>query len=680
MTKPVKYINHKYLLRVIFAISFLPFSLFAKDEPVLKNGYTVQISKEKSNEYDISDAMQYLEDPSGHITINQLFTGSYDTAFTSTLKKRGPFQNQAGYFWARLKINYEDDKNENWDFVVHPTGDWSMDTIEFYNPDAQGHYGTPSLSGYNIPLDQRELTTAATVFPIHMNKGPQVLYLRYHKGKWMDITPKMAFFIESADAYNRAHRDEFWLQGIYLGAIIILILYNIFVFSAFHDKTHPVLVITVFVYALFWLSRTNILTDIFMPGHPDLNLKIFFYAFIPLFNILGTMYPLIVLRLKHYLPKLFNAQFIFVVITTILYVVQGVFGYKQFLTLVINVFSSLEVLFNILGIAIAIKRTVPYSKIILISYLALFPISIMFYVAKIEGLKPTLFTSNAFQIGTAFQFTMFTFVLSSRLNLIRKEKEEAQKNRLAMAHENERLVREQNEMLEIKVKERTEELEEEKQKSESLLLNILPAETASELMKYGKATARSYDKVSVMFADIKGFSKIAEQLSPEILVQEIDRYFKAFDDIITKYGIEKIKTIGDAYLCVSGLPANLENSTDKAIMAAIEMQEFVNGIKKERSKSGEPFFEVRIGIHTGPVVTGVVGNKKFAYDIWGNTVNIAARMEQNSEPGKINISEETWNEVKTKFNCQFRGPVDAKNIGKLNMYFVERMAEDVTTG
>ncbi len=673
-----KYINPKYLLWGFFAFILRPCCIYANIQPTPKNVPIIQISKEKSDFYDISEAMQYLEDPSGKITLNQILSGNYDTEFTSVLKKRKPFQNQAGYFWARLKIKTEDEKNENWDFVVHPTGDWSMDTVGFYNPDAQGLYGPPSLSGYNIPLDKRELNIAATVFPIHINKGGQVLYLRYHKGKWMDITPKMAFFIESRDGFNGGHRDEFWLQGIYLGAIIILILYNVFVFYAFHDKTHPVLVITVFIYAVFWLSRTNILTDIFMPGHPALNLKILFYAFIPLFNILGMMYPLIVLRLKHYLPKLFNAQFIFVVITTILYLVQGVFGYKQFLTLVINVFSSLEVVFNIVGIAIAIKRMVPYSKIILISYLALFPISIMFYVAKIEGLKPTLFTSNAFQIGTAFQFTMFTFVLSSRLNLIRKEKEEAQRNQLLMARENARLIEEQNEILENKVKERTEELEEEKQRSESLLLNILPAETASELMKYGKATAKSYDKVSVLFADIKDFSKIAEQLSPEVLVQEIDHYFKTFDDIVTKYGIEKIKTIGDAYLCVSGLPVSVENSTEKAVMAAIEMQEFVCSVKNERSLSGEPFFEVRIGIHTGPVVAGVVGNKKFAYDIWGDTVNIAARMEQNSEPGKINISEQTWKDVQTKFNFLFRGLVDAKNIGKLNMYFVERMKDSVT--
>ena len=677
MTARKKYRNHKYLLRALFALILFPISLFASNSVTQKYGNVVRLSKEKSERYDISDAMQYLEDTSGRITINQLITGAYDIAFTSKLKKRGPFQNQTGYFWARLKIYSEDEKNDNWNFVVHPTGDWSMDTVAFYYPDAQGRYGSPSMSGYDIPLYKRELNTAATVFPIPMNKGEQVLYLRYHKGKWMDITPKMAFFIESNNAYNRAHRDEFWLQGIYLGAIIILILYNIFVFFAFHDKTHPVLIATVFIYALFWLSRTNILTDIFIPENPALNLKIFFYSIIPVFNILGIMYPMFVLRLKNYLPKVYNAQLIFVLITTSLYLVQGVFGYTQFLTFIVNIFSSLQIAFNIIGISIGIRKKVPDSKIILFSYLILFPISLMFYMAKLGGLKPTLFTSNAFQIGTAFQFTMFTFVLSSRLNLLRKEKEEAQKNQLAMAHENERLVKEQNEILEIKVKERTVELEDEKQRSESLLLNILPAETATELMKFGKATARSYEKVSVMFADIKDFSKIAELLSPEILVQELDRYFKAFDDIVTKYGIEKIKTIGDAYLCVSGLPGDAEKSAEKAVSAALEMQEFVCGIKRERSQLGDPFFEVRIGIHTGPIVAGVVGNKKFAYDIWGDTVNIAARMEQNSEPGRINISEETWNQVKTKFNCLFRGPVDAKNIGLLNMYFVECITENI---
>ena len=211
----------------------------------------------------------------------------------------------------------------------------------------------------------------------------------------------------------------------------------------------------------------------------------------------------------------------------------------------------------------------------------------------------------------------------------------------------------------------------EKLRSDELLLNILPAETAEELKKYGKASAKSYDEVTVFFSDVKGFTMIAAQLSAEDLVKEIDSYFQAFDNIVEKHGLEKIKTIGDAYLCVGGLPVPDSRAAEKVIMAALEMQEYVKRVKEEKIIKDQPYFEVRFGINSGPCVAGVVGIKKFAYDIWGDTVNMAARMEQHSEPGKINISESTYQLVKDKFKFTYRGLVEAKNKGGTKMYYVD---------
>ena len=223
--------------------------------------------------------------------------------------------------------------------------------------------------------------------------------------------------------------------------------------------------------------------------------------------------------------------------------------------------------------------------------------------------------------------------------------------------------------LENKVEERTNELYLEKKKSDDLLLNILPEEVAMELKQTGRTTPRSYEVATVMFTDFENFTLKSEKLSPEELVTIIDTCFKKFDEIISRHKIEKIKTIGDAYLCVSGLPDTKDHDAENVVRAALEILEAIKAFRQGESENS--YFDIRIGIHTGPLVAGVVGDKKFAYDIWGDTVNTAARMEQNSEANKINISQSTYELVKDKFNCSFRGKRAAKNKGMIEMYFVE---------
>lgn len=215
------------------------------------------------------------------------------------------------------------------------------------------------------------------------------------------------------------------------------------------------------------------------------------------------------------------------------------------------------------------------------------------------------------------------------------------------------------------------EIEEEKARSEELLLNILPAETAEELKRDGKAQAQGYNQVTVLFSDFKGFSQIAEKMSPHELVSELHAYFEAFDGIIGKYGIEKIKTIGDAYMCAGGLPVANETHALDVVRAGLEIQEYMEKVKAQKQLLGLPYFEARLGIHTGPVVAGIVGIKKFAYDIWGDTVNTAARLESEGKIGKVNISQNTFELVQDQFTCSYRGKIPAKNKGEIDMYFVE---------
>lgn len=214
-------------------------------------------------------------------------------------------------------------------------------------------------------------------------------------------------------------------------------------------------------------------------------------------------------------------------------------------------------------------------------------------------------------------------------------------------------------------------LDRQKEEIERLVLNILPEEVATELRTEGTATPRHYNNVSVLFTDFKGFTKIAGNLTPDELVAELNEFFVAFDEIAERNNLEKIKTIGDAYMCAGGIPTENNTHPFNAVQAGLEMQEFMKKTNEIRASKNQQIWGLRIGIHTGPVVAGVVGKKKYAYDIWGNAVNIASRMESSGEAGKLNISATTYELIKDRYKCTFRGKIYAKNVGDIDMYFVE---------
>jgi class 3 adenylate cyclase len=232
--------------------------------------------------------------------------------------------------------------------------------------------------------------------------------------------------------------------------------------------------------------------------------------------------------------------------------------------------------------------------------------------------------------------------------------------------------------LEQIINKRTEDLIIEKEKSEALLANVLPKNTASEIMAKGKATKIKYNFVTVLFSDIQGFTKIAEEMNPEVLIDELDKFFFHFDSVVEKYGIEKIKTIGDAYMCAGGIPEKNRTNPVEVILAALEMQTYMNRLKETSELQGMKYWDIRIGIHTGTVVAGVVGQKKLSYDIWGDTVNTASRMESSGEAGKINISGTTYEFVKDFFECEFRGKMPVKYKGEIEMYFVNGIAKGLS--
>lgn len=214
-------------------------------------------------------------------------------------------------------------------------------------------------------------------------------------------------------------------------------------------------------------------------------------------------------------------------------------------------------------------------------------------------------------------------------------------------------------------------ISQEREKSEKLLLNILPAEVAGELKDHGVSTPRFHEHCSVIFTDFVGFTQIAENLSPQELVLELDRCFSYFDQVARHHNLEKLKTIGDAYMAATGIPNPNPTHAIDISLAALEIRDFMTAMRGIKTDQGLPYWELRIGIHSGTLVAGVVGESKFAYDVWGDTVNLASRMESSGESGQINISKATYEQIKYFFDCEHRGKVKAKRKGEIDMYFLK---------
>lgn len=469
----------------------------------------------------------------------------------------------------------------------------------------------------------------------------------HHKGGlWGSIT-----LGRDEDILEARDKSLFW-DILIIGALFILFVYHIGIFTLRRTETAALLFgMTCLAGLLRTIVIENRVIYILFPNFNFSAAYIIEYASIPLactlfgFFVYSFFPEEFTKTARRIIILLALPQFLMIFLTS-----------HEFYTgkvLWIQVITLLELLYYMVVIVRALKRRRRMAPLSFIGYF----IILGSCVNDILYARLLIDTTNLVTMGFFIFVLMQAYLLASKISFGVKTTENLSKE-----------LNHLNVHLEDKVVERTRELEQEKRKSDELLLNILPYETAEELKEKGYSEAKQYELVTVLFTDFVNFTRAAEHMNPKDLVGELHECFKGFDNIIAKYNIEKIKTIGDAYLAVSGLPNEAPEHAENIVKAAFEIREFM---KQRRREIGSRTFEIRVGIHSGPVVAGIVGVKKFGYDIWGDTVNTAARMEQHSIGGKINISQTTYDLVKDKFDFEYRGEIEAKNKGAMHMYFVE---------
>jgi len=532
--------------------------------------------------------------------------------------------------------------------------------------------------GTNYPFFDRPFIYGGFAVPLTFhNSDIQTYYLRIVSDR-TKIVP-LSFRRLSSLLNLKSNKDV--IHGAFFGVLIGLFFYNLFLFIGLKDRSYLFYILSLLSTIFVFSATTGHGFQYLAPDHPKV-LRAFFPGFSATLSITIALFAQSFLNIKAYNKWVYHLLTLFSVVSSICLVLLLFVDAPQIDPIMYNVLM-LEIPCLLGAGFISWKNGNKYARYYIFAWVG-YTLGGFALLARDRGLLPINFlTSHGAEIGAVLEAILLSLALSSRYQQFRKEKEAATKRALEIQQQ-------ANEKLESKVKERTHQLretndelvqinhelnttldlvEEERAKSEELLLNILPQRLAQELKDTGKASPRFYEEATILFADFKGFTQISEVLSTEELVSELDTLFQAFDDIVTAHGLEKIKTIGDAYMCAGGLPVPNDTHALDAVKAGLAIQKFVSNYQ------GKADWQLRVGIHTGPVAAGVVGKRKFAYDIWGDAVNLAARMEVHGVPTRVNISTATMEKVKGAINCEYRGQIEVKNKGMIEMYFVQKPTE-----
>ena len=547
--------------------------------------------------------------------------------------------------------------------------------------------------GTLVPL--RERTAHVTMTPAAFHAGLVALELPANAqvtvfarlstdNRFVPITG-LRFSLWDANQVLEGELRDRYAQGIFFGVMLILLVYNFALFCLnARELSYLYYVVAILLTAMLWGILYGLTQEFLWPEHPAWD---FYALWITIPIAIGSFVQFV----RHYL----NTQSYFPRSDTALKW-AGVVGLMLLPIYWLPFAANHPLSFFLILMGMALVSSIAIALILWVTILALIkhhPLARLFFAAMFcsavgffvtvsawfELLPEVEWNLNASQIGSVLTGTLLSMGLGFRMKQLNSELADKQieDERLRAEHEREKreLIEAQSRGLEAKILKRTFELAATQEKSDALLANILPQAIIEELKAKGHSEPRRFEEASILFTDFSGFTQAVSTIPPKRLVQELDEIFRGFDDIMVAHGLEKIKTIGDAYMAAGGLPVAAENHALRCVRAGLALTQFI----ETRNQTAAMKWGLRVGVHSGAVVAGIVGKNKYAYDVWGDTVNIASRLESAGEVNKVNISAYTFELVQAFFECEYRGKLAAKGKGEIDMYFVlrERIPSDV---
>ena len=613
---------------------------------------------------DLATAGLVLEDPEGNLSLDDVRSTSVGSRF-----KRASFT--PGFtpstFWFRFTLRNEGATSDIWWL---DSGDRFLQEVDLFWPDTSGAYQRRSASSTR-PFSERPLPTSKFVFPISLEPGKAVeIYLRARPMGFMPVALYPSLWTPEAhkEAANRVRLQ--WV--FYVGMAAALIAFNLLLFLFIRDRNYLFYVLAQTSMA-WWVGTSRfgsgVAYEFLWPGAPlfdQLGIPLsagatacFAYVFQSRMIELPSVRP----DIDRYWRMVIWATSACVGVASLgllfpqyvpVYLMQGAFRATSF-------FAMLFVICNAYAVYAVAKSGARAAKVLAIAWLPTvlilaYSLWFTYFSIRINWVIPPL------MLASGLEMILMSLALADRINQARKEKARAQAEMVTALQRSER-------ELENTVVQRTEELRREQTRAKELLHNILPAGLAEELSATGKASSARHESVTVMFTDFIQYTQTASTIPADRLVAELNEIFGAFDDICDELNVEKIKTIGDSYMAVAGLPTPSADHAQRCVRAGLRMVEYL----EQRNRKAAFKWALRIGVHSGPVVAGVVGKRKYAFDIWGDAVNLASRIESSGEVGRVNVSAYTYDLIQQDFECTYRGKVNAKGKGEIDMYFVTGM-------
>lgn len=602
----------------------------------------------------LGPSMQILEDPDHALDWTAIQTTPVQERFQASNDEKPNLGLTQSTVWIKVTLrNGSHYRSEYFLVLEYPL----LDHLDLLLPGSS----SPILAGDQVPRPSRREWQRTPRFPVTIQPGEtKTMYLRAQTEGALQL-PLYLYAPEAFQAWEFAH--TLW-GGALFGLCAVMVVYSLIYGLALRSLTQ-------LSYAFFLTGTSGfVLTQLGMgllllwgPAQALTNSALVLAGGLTMFGA-GIFFPQY-LNAKRTLPYLrYGLYFLLPVGAIVLFAAICLpYHIGAILLVPTGMFTALITLLSNLSGAIRGYRPAVLGSVAWGMGSLGFSITVLKFLGLVPG---NWFTDNSATIGILSGMLLQALANADRVLFLQREQLDT--------------VKKHNEELETKVEERTRELaratavaQTAQKESDDLLHKILPPQVAEELKREGSVESLFHDEVSVLFTDFQGFTQSAARMRPDELVAELDGYFSQFDSICARHQMEKLKTIGDSYMCASGIPRPNSGHAVDACLAAIEFREFVLKTASLREEAGLPCWQVRIGIHSGPVISGVIGNYKFAYDIWGDTVNTASRMESASAPGQVNLSENTCKLVQELFQCEARGPVEVKGKGFLNMYFLRRI-------